>query len=380
MNGKVRNFCLKDWILAAKDIKELRISGSIFSMAEENTDSINLDLNLGPNDNSNDVSEFGSESYSSVPLNLGNWLDTHGNGWAGPRVIRLNGSSLSWRRDQNLFAMGNTVTGLTNRGAPQTGPHSVVSEIRPVEMSKISENRSGFSSNETWDKKEGGKNYNDESCFFDCNICLDLAKEPVVTCCGHLFCWPCIYRWLHQHSIANECPVCKGRVTVKNIIPIYGPGPNTLESDVDLHMKIPPRPKAQRVERLSQLIRRVRSVRNSSDFSPRTVPINYRNYPTNDLTTPISSSESVETEFFTRSYFQIEPMESNQEPAPLFDDRNSVSSVAAVIHSGGQMVDNSVEIDSTVSLSASSSRRRTGASRNSDMYSGDSRTTRRRLY
>lgn len=183
------------------------------------------------------------------------------------------------------------------------------------------------------------------------------------------------------HSSANECPVCKGRVTVKHIIPIYNPSPNTLESDVDLHMKIPPRPKARRVERLSQLIQRIRSVGNSSDFGPRIVPRHFQFYPpTTDLTTPISSSERVETEFFIRSHLHIDCMESNQEPAPSFEDRDSVSSIAAVIHSGGQMVDNAVEIDSAISLSTSSSRRRTAASRNADVDSGDSRITRRRLY
>ena len=28
---------------------------------------------------------------------------------------------------------------------------------------------------------------------YECVICMETAKEPVVTRCGHLYCWPCIY-------------------------------------------------------------------------------------------------------------------------------------------------------------------------------------------
>lgn len=35
----------------------------------------------------------------------------------------------------------------------------------------------------------------EELCsLFECNICLELARDPVVTLCGHLYCWPCLYR------------------------------------------------------------------------------------------------------------------------------------------------------------------------------------------
>ncbi|CAA6669571.1 unnamed protein product [Spirodela intermedia] len=59
---------------------------------------------------------------------------------------------------------------------------------------------------------------------FECNICLDLAEEPVVTSCGHLFCWPCLYQWLHLHCSHSECPVCKGEVIEATITPVYGRG------------------------------------------------------------------------------------------------------------------------------------------------------------
>jgi len=74
---------------------------------------------------------------------------------------------------------------------------------------------------------------------FDCNICLDSVQDPVVTLCGHLYCWPCIYKWLHSQSISAEnqdqqpqqqCPVCKAEVSQSTIVPLFGRGQTTKPS------------------------------------------------------------------------------------------------------------------------------------------------------
>ncbi|RCV07492.1 hypothetical protein SETIT_1G249200v2 [Setaria italica] len=66
---------------------------------------------------------------------------------------------------------------------------------------------------------------------FDCNICLECAAEPVVTLCGHLYCWPCIYEWLRPDADADagssarrRCPVCKAAVSPDALVPLYGRG------------------------------------------------------------------------------------------------------------------------------------------------------------
>ncbi|ONK58927.1 uncharacterized protein A4U43_C08F1170 [Asparagus officinalis] len=102
---------------------------------------------------------------------------------------------------------------------------------------------------------------NDAASEFDCNICLELAKDPVVTCCGHLFCWPCLYQWLHARRGSKECPVCRGKVKESNLVPIYGRGSSEATGhknngeDLDLKLKIPPRPKGKRAENPRQLFR-----------------------------------------------------------------------------------------------------------------------------
>lgn len=76
---------------------------------------------------------------------------------------------------------------------------------------------------------------------FSCNICFDEVTEPVVTKCGHLYCWPCLFQWLEPgmrrderqslgmtipaYRIADNsrrlCPVCKLECPVSSVIPVY---------------------------------------------------------------------------------------------------------------------------------------------------------------
>lgn len=95
-----------------------------------------------------------------------------------------------------------------------------------------------------------------DGCF-DCNICLDFAHDPVVTLCGHLYCWPCIYRWFHIQSTsltADEyprCPVCKAEISQTTVVPLYGRGQTQGDTDHEVKVPcggcfIPPRPPACR--------------------------------------------------------------------------------------------------------------------------------------
>ncbi|KAM0856762.1 hypothetical protein ACQ4PT_048903 [Festuca glaucescens] len=59
---------------------------------------------------------------------------------------------------------------------------------------------------------------------FECNICFEPPQDPIVTLCGHLFCWPCLCKWLRIHSHSPKCPVCKAAVDEDKLVPLYGSG------------------------------------------------------------------------------------------------------------------------------------------------------------
>ncbi|KAM0071014.1 putative transcription factor C2H2 family [Helianthus debilis subsp. tardiflorus] len=70
--------------------------------------------------------------------------------------------------------------------------------------------------------QESSSSRDNDVLDFHSNICFELVEDPIVTVYGHLFCWPCLYKWLHIHSQSHECPVCKVLIQEEKLIPLYG--------------------------------------------------------------------------------------------------------------------------------------------------------------
>ena len=80
----------------------------------------------------------------------------------------------------------------------------------------------------TEDIKSQSKNDTTEdsnsNAAFECNICLDVARDAVISMCGHLFCWPCLHTWLETRPNRQICPVCKAGIGKDKVVPLYGRG------------------------------------------------------------------------------------------------------------------------------------------------------------
>ncbi|XP_062112184.1 uncharacterized protein LOC133823428 [Humulus lupulus] len=416
-------------------------------MGEETSDSMNLDLNLSPGPDPT------LGSVSNVPMTLDERIDNPLHRFR--EAVRIGARQRSrWRRLQippeahNLsMELNHLMVNSSNATTLQAGEGSVDGVGRTNHLPKTCEINNGISEEDASENKNDIEKGNaSDGSFFDCNICLDLSRNPVVTCCGHLFCWSCLYRWLHLHSDAKECPVCKGEVTLKNVTPIYGRGNHKLEPEEDSSLKIPPRPHARRVESLRQTIQRsalnfpveemIRRLGSrfdlTRDFSQPHEPESARETaertsllnrflttrglrreqnpvePTDEDVVDLnqsnmvgpevvenrrlqslfirrtpqrgafpSLSSSLSSALFFEAFRNHPPNRNQEQQPPPVDDRDSFSSIAAGINSESQ-IDTAAEIESAVSLSTSSSRRRNEASRVSDLDTGDSRAPRRR--
>ena len=102
-----------------------------------------------------------------------------------------------------------------------------------------------------------------------CPLCNKPLHTPVVSECGHIYCWPCICKHLQE---SNTCPICDKVLNKENLIPIYG---QTDESKEDA----PPPPKQQRVEPPKEEEIRRQNVfpgfRNETNFQFRFLPFGF---------------------------------------------------------------------------------------------------------
>ena len=113
---------------------------------------------------------------------------------------------------------------------------STSEEAKPSEAAAESPKPSNSKDNDNEDQ---------DNRSFECNICLDFARNAVISLCGHLFCWPCLHQWLETRPQRQICPVCKAGIGRDKVIPLYGrDGDQKDPRDIP----IPPRPRGQRPE------------------------------------------------------------------------------------------------------------------------------------
>ena len=64
--------------------------------------------------------------------------------------------------------------------------------------------------------------------YNECPICLNNARLPILTRCGHIFCWTCIKDWVKKKE-KLECPICKNGIKLEEVIKLYS-GDNELKN------------------------------------------------------------------------------------------------------------------------------------------------------
>ncbi|XP_068157038.1 uncharacterized protein [Drosophila tropicalis] len=66
-----------------------------------------------------------------------------------------------------------------------------------------------------------------------CNVCKGFVRGAVITICGHLFCWTCLWPLLARLDYPN-CPRCLRRLKLhEDIVPFHGEGPHAEATDAN---------------------------------------------------------------------------------------------------------------------------------------------------
>lgn len=155
----------------------------------------------------------------------------------------------------------------------------------------------------------------DDSGFI-CNVCLEVSsRDPVVTQCGHLYCWPCLYRWLNTNH--TTCPVCKAGVTRDNVIPLFIRGstqdPRNInpagEDDDDV---VPNRPAGHRPDPVAaQLQQNARNMQYGGlsfsigfGYFPSLFGLQFQNYPS-EPNSQLSQQEEESQAYLSRTVLAL---------------------------------------------------------------------------
>ncbi|KAM7472443.1 hypothetical protein LguiA_010626 [Lonicera macranthoides] len=310
-----------------------------------------------------------------------------------------------WRQARNpIDALNLSIEPMVNLGI-ENGVHQGVENLSPPQESRV-ERGIGYKRDSSHlvaraleMDSEVKKGSNSGGSFYDCNICLEMPREPVLTCCGHLFCWACFYQLSYIDSRSKECPVCKGEVSDSSIIPIYGNGNDTRVSELESGVKIPPRPRANRVESVrhimqngfshipvAEALRRIRNLGSSigggggaAVEQPRQQDLGgggvlgaeaggsrrFRSRQFSRVLSESAASLSSISSALNNAERLVEDLETyihdrllrrNDARFLLLGSRDPFSSNAGVINSGSQTVDSTSEVNSMVIAPLSSSR------------------------
>ncbi|XP_023034706.1 E3 ubiquitin-protein ligase RNF185 [Drosophila willistoni] len=193
-------------------------------------------------------------------------VDTQNIGWAKietepEQTLRQRATGKGSTTEATTKEMSNVGTSTTSTSYSFTGSALASGNIADLNESPInnseSANAAGSSSSSAAGTSSSAsaststasgtdeKDKEQEESLYECNICLDTAKDAVVSMCGHLFCWPCLHQWLLTRPNRKLCPVCKAAVDKDKVIPLYGRNSTRQE---DPRNKVPPRPAGQRTE------------------------------------------------------------------------------------------------------------------------------------